>query len=42
MTIGNSDDINYDLYYFTITDNNNSHSYCNVDIKGEYDSGEKS
>ena len=41
MTIGNSDDINYDLYYFTITDNNNSHAYCNVDIKGEYDSGEK-
>ncbi|MAP24741.1 MAG: hypothetical protein CMM87_04315 [Rickettsiales bacterium] len=39
MTIGNSADINYDFYYFIINQNfnNNSHSYCGVEIIGEND-----
>ena len=35
MTIGNSDDINYEQYYFTINNLNTGHSYCCVDIIGE-------
>lgn len=35
MRIGNKDNINYELYYFTINNLNTGYGYCNVDIVGE-------